>query len=372
MKILSVEIQNLRNLQAASLTLCPGHNVLVGDNGAGKTSVLEAVHLLGYGRSFRSRQPKDLISKQQSELVVSCSFIDAEGRESRAGISKSSAAVSEVRLNGASLTSSAELAASFPVVAIESSSFDLLDGGPKERRQALDWGVFHVEHSFARLWKDYRRILAQRNAQLKISDDMSDYSVWNQGLADLSEQIDRLRKEYFDEFLPVFQHLLNDLGPELGEVSLQYQRGWSDDKELMQILEQRFKRDRFEKRTTKGCHAADLEFAIEGGLARDRLSRGQKKILVIAFKCAQASLYNSATKNSCVLLLDDLASELDADKWQKVLAALDESGCQTLQTYTELESNRFQGAEGIEGGEGQSREMKMFHVKQGEIFPASP
>ena len=367
MKILSVEIQNLRNLKSAHLDLCPGHNVLVGDNGAGKTSVLEAVHLLGYGRSFRSRQPKDLITKQASELVVSSGFIDADGRESRAGISKSNSSgntvsASEARLNGVNLNSTAELAANFPVIAIESSSFDLLDGGPKERRQALDWGVFHVEHSFSGLWRDYRRTLAQRNAQLKISDNYLDYSFWNQGVTDLSGKIDQLRQQYFAQFLPIFRELLVELGPELTDVSLDYHRGWAADKDLAQVLDERFSRDRFEKRTTKGCHAADLEFSIDGSVARDRLSRGQKKILVIAFKCAQASLYNSATNNSCVLLLDDLASELDADKWQKVLATLDKSGCQTLQTYTELESSRFQGQEG--------REVKMFHVKQGEISQA--
>lgn len=359
MKILSVEIQNLRNLQLVSLELCSGHNVLVGDNGAGKTSVLEAVHLLGYGRSFRSRQPKDLITKEQNQLVVSCSFVDPSGTESRAGISKSISTNSEVRLNGVGLNSSAELAANFPVIAIESRSFDLLDGGPKERRQALDWGVFHVEHSFAVLWGEYRRVLAQRNAQLKTSDEYSDYSYWNQKVIELSHKIHSLRQDYFSDFLPVFQKLLADLAPELTGLSLSYLPGWNTDKELAEILQQRFSRDCFEKRTTRGCHVADLEFSFEGGLARDRLSRGQKKILVIAFKCAQASLYNSATNNSCVLLLDDLASELDQDKWQKVLAALDKSSCQTLQTYTDLEENRFQGQE--------NRELKMFHVKHGKV-----
>ncbi len=363
MKILSVEIQNLRNLKNTSLDLCPQHNLLVGANGAGKTSVLEALHLLGYGRSFRSRQPKDIISRKESELVVSCSFIDAVGNESRAGIRKTNSADSEVRLNGQSLSSAAELASNFPVVAIESNSFDLLDGGPKERRQALDWGVFHVEHSFSDVSKSYRRILAQRNAQLKVSDDRVDFIVWNQGLVDLSGQIDQLRKQYFERFTPIFSDLLQELAPELGLVSLGYQRGWSQDKDLADVLDERFSRDRFERRTTRGCHAADLEFFVEGVAARDSLSRGQKKILVIAFKCAQASLYNAVRGNSCVLLLDDLASELDADKWHRVLAVLDSGGCQTLQTYTELDDREFLGSE--------EREFAMFHVEQGEISKAN-
>ncbi len=362
MKILSVEIKDLRNLQAANLEFCSGHNLLVGENGAGKTSVLEAVHLLGYGRSFRSRQPKDLIRNGQQELVVSCGFVDADGHESRVGISKSNSSVSEIRLNGNSLSSSASLAANFPVVAIESGSFDLLDGGPRERRQALDWGVFHVEHSFSRLWKDYRRILIQRNAQLKSSAEKSDFRVWNKGIIELSDQIHLLRHNYFRDFLPIFQKFLADLGPEVGDVQLDYQRGWSADKDLALVLDERFARDRFEKRTTRGCHAADLLFTVDGGLAKDRLSRGQKKILVIAFKCAQASLYNSATNNSCVLLLDDLASELDADKWQRVLNALDKSGCQTIQTYTELGTDQFSGYT--------EQKLKMFHVKQGQITEA--
>ena len=359
MKILSVDIQHLRNLNAVSLNLGSGHNLLVGDNGAGKTSVLEAVHLLGYGRSFRSRQAKDVIQSKQPELVVSCRFVDGRGVEGRAGIRKTAASESELRLNGASLSSTAELAANFPVVAIESSSFDLLDGGPKERRRALDWGVFHVEHSFSALWKSYKRVLSQRNAQLKTSTDKADFVFWNQELDELSKQIDQLRDNYFARFTPIFLELLSQLAPEIVSLDFQYRRGWAADTTLGEVLEGCFPRDIFERRTTRGCHTADLQFFVEGIAARDCLSRGQKKILVIAFKCAQASLYNVVTKNSCVLLLDDLASELDANKWQRVLDILDAADCQTLQTYTELDKQAFAGQE--------QRSYELFHVKQGEI-----
>ena len=363
MKILSVDIQNLRNLSSVNLDLEAGHNLLVGDNGAGKTSVLEAVHLLGYGRSFRSRQAKDIIQSQQSELVVSCRFLDSQNTEGRAGVRKTNSGESDLRLNGVNLGSTSELATNFPVVAIESSSFDLLDGGPKERRRVLDWGVFHVEHGFSELWKSYRRVLSQRNAQLKVSTEKKDFVFWNQELDRLSKEIDQLRSGYFERFTPLFFGLLSDLAPEIASIDFQYKRGWSADIGLEQALESSFSRDVFERRTTRGCHTADLSFAVEGIAARDCLSRGQKKILVIAFKCAQASLYNAVTENSCVLLLDDLASELDANKWQRVLEILDAADCQTLQTYTELDKQVFAGQE--------QRSYKLFHVKQGKILPVN-
>lgn len=368
MKILSVDIHNLRNIKQAHIELSLQHNLVFGENGAGKTSLLEAVHLLGYGRSFRTRNPRDLINSNDSSMDVAVSSLIQRdsGEQLRAGISKSSDGKSRARLDGEALPSASILVREFPLVSIEATSVELLTGGPSERRQALDWGVFHVEHSFGDHSRQLRQIVSNRNALLKQKQpDVDQLAVWDKQLVRVSLQVQAQRQPYFELLAPKIREVFSLLEPELvDELEIELYAGWPDGRELEQLVVERRDRDLFEKRSTRGAHTADVRFSLSGTPVRDRMSRGQLKALLIAFKCAQAKLYNAQSGLRSVLLLDDLAAELDPQKLKKVVSMLDGLGCQTLQTYT---SEISPGQLGLHPDS-----CRMFHVKQGVIQELSP
>ena len=144
-------IKDFRNIEAADLAPAPGFNFLVGANGSGKTSVLEAVYTLGHGRAFRSLQAGRVIRHDQPEFVLH-GRIEGSGRELSVGLSKSRQGDSKVRIDGSDGHKVAELAQLLPMQLITPEGFTLLNGGPKYRRAFLDWGCFHNEPGFFTAW----------------------------------------------------------------------------------------------------------------------------------------------------------------------------------------------------------------------------
>ena len=160
-----LKIQKFRCLEAVDFTPHPETNVMVGANGSGKTSVLEALYFLGRGRSFRSGPTSGLIQRGAAEFTVYAQ-IAAGGMTQRVGVEQTTAAM-QGRIDGNPTASSADLAAVLPVQVIDPEVHELVQGGPKERRQFVDWGVFHVKHEFLVAWRRYRRALLQRNQGLR-------------------------------------------------------------------------------------------------------------------------------------------------------------------------------------------------------------
>ena len=146
MSLSRISVTGIRNLQPVTLNPSPRVNILYGDNGSGKTSLLEAIHLLGMARSFRSTRLTPVISHDQSNCTVFGLVEMVNGQSSALGISRDRNGEARIRINGQSVRSATELAEALPLQLINPDSFRLLEGAPKLRRQFLDWGVFHVEH----------------------------------------------------------------------------------------------------------------------------------------------------------------------------------------------------------------------------------
>jgi len=147
MSLSRISVTGIRNLLPVTLSPSPRINILHGDNGSGKTSLLEAIHLLGMARSFRSTRLNPVISHEQDSCTVFGQVELGEAQSSALGISRDRSGEVRIRINGQTVRSAAELADALPLQLINPDSFRLLEGAPKLRRQFLDWGVFHVEQA---------------------------------------------------------------------------------------------------------------------------------------------------------------------------------------------------------------------------------
>jgi DNA replication and repair protein RecF len=355
MKLERLRIRGLRCLSGVDLALGDGIHAFVGANGAGKTSVLEAAFLLSHGRSFRSGAKDALLQRGLASLSVYGEMRHADGRTGRVGLGREGSRW-EARLDGRA-ASLGEVVGECAVVCFEPGSHALIAGGAEERRRYLDWGVFHVEHGFLPAWRRYQRALKQRNSLLRSGDPLASglFEPWDAELAQTGALIDTMRVRYLELLRPHLQRSVGGLLPELGAVELRYRRGWSDDRELGEVLAELRPRDLGRGHTTAGIHRADWSVAYEHAPQREHLSRGQEKLTALGCLLAQAALFAEQKGEWPVVCLDDLASELDLAHQKAVVDQLLSAGAQVLVTGTELP------------GPLQELPVHVFHVEQGEV-----
>ncbi|MBK9470362.1 MAG: DNA replication/repair protein RecF [Pseudomonadales bacterium] len=365
MSIRRLRISQLRNIRQAELEL--GRvNLLSGPNGSGKTSVLEAVFVLGSGRSFRAARLDPVIHHDASQFTVFAS-LQGEGNDGAPiaiGVSRSRDGNFAGRIQGQAIRNSAELARRLPLQLINSDTFDLLVGGPKVRRQFLDWGVFHVEHGFHRTWLDVHRCLRQRNALLRHDRIPAvELEIWNSQLVESAAQLDEMRQHYFDAFHPIFLQTLREL-LSLDGLELAYQRGWDRGRSLEAVLAEQIEKDRVRGFTQSGPHRADVRVRLRGINAAEVLSRGQQKLVGAAMKLAQGRLFSARQGRDCVFLVDDLPSELDRVHRRQLCQLLGGMRCQVLLSC--VDASELSGCwDGLA-----ANEMKLFHVEHGALSAA--
>lgn len=310
-----LNIHNLRNIDSVRLNLHPQYNLFYGENGSGKTSLLESIYLLSSGHSFRTREISPLVSEGASTLTV----FARTATDETISIQKSTAGPTQVKLNMQSCYSSSELAHFLPSQVFYQDIFQIIDAGPSVRRTLLDWGLFHVEQSYHATWKSYRAVLKQRNALLRQKAAPSAFVPWDKQLCFLADQLHQMRSSYFSQWALRFQdflHRLTDI-----PCNIIYFKGWDKKeagKDLATTLTDQFSHDIHRQYTNAGAHQADILFDLSIKKAKLLLSRGQQKIILIALKLAQASLL----PGQCIYLLDDIAAELDAKHLARLIDCL--------------------------------------------------
>jgi DNA replication and repair protein RecF len=351
MPLLAVQIEDLRCIRHAELQLDPLLTLISGPNAAGKTSILEAIFYLGRGRSFRTREIERLVRSGASGLTL-IGHVAADLRPLILGIHASKEGT-EARLAGRPVASLADLAIAFPVQVIDPNVHKLIEEGPSGRRRAMDWGVFHVEPAFAGDWQRYQRALKQRNAALRAQLPADAIRAWDTELASAGTSLSIARQQYVDALQPVLERLADFLADL--DLSVTLTRGWSGEESLETAIANAWPQDIRVGTTTVGPHRADLRIRVSGFLARDRVSRGQQKLLAAALVLAQLELLKARSGRPSTLLLDDPAAELDKTRLQKLMHEVRQLGAQVIATST---VNTIE-ALGIPGAR--------FHVEQGEV-----
>ena len=394
-----LQISHLRNLTQVNLpsVAC---NVIIGVNGSGKTSLLEAIFLLSRGKSFRHHQPKRYIQHHQNTATVHAKINDG----STLAIQKQADATTILRLNQTTVYNQSILTEQLPTLLIDPSTMDMLEQGSASRRQLLDWLVFHMKQGFHPQWVAYQRLLKQRNSLLKKTRHLTQVQLaelrsWDKGLSNHAALIHHYRERIFEEWQPYFAKSITQLLPSYAEqLSLSYSAGYDTSIALDVQLDERLEQDLQLGYTRIGNHRADIHVhwrshgstKLNDALINEKidtdvnkalpvlkeqaanvLSRGEKKLLITALRLSQLPLLlNNADSDlstgyatsqiTPVVLLDDITAELDNRAIHILLSTLSKLPCQVF--MTSLTDDIVPLVQSLWST------PNVFHVKQGQVF----
>lgn len=362
-----IKVDNFRNLKAIDVELQPGVNLFFGDNGSGKTSFLEAVHVLSVGKSFRTARVDPLLADGMNQFFIYGELDSGD----RIGLIRQLTTSPALRLNTETQTSWKDVASLLPLQVLNSESFLLVEGGAGIRRRFMDWAMFHVEHSYLELWRSYRRILHHRNALLKLQtkDIINQLDIWDNELAKVGEEIHLHREQLFQKYLPVLKDTVSDLLPS-PSVSAEYKKGWQQDMGLRQVLDQTRQKDIKYRATGCGPHRADIILTCDNSPVSEFLSRGQIKLLACAIKISMSKhlsnikINKGITTYATTFLIDDLAAELDEHSSRSVLSALLKTNDQCI--FTAITCDALSWVAELTETSGK------FHVEHGKIRAIKP
>ena len=315
MHLTHLEVLGFRNVSRADVDLSSGINLLVGENGAGKTAILEAIYLLARGRSFRTTQSKQLIRHGDDELVVRAE-VDTGQMVHRLARGKSRGGETKAKIDGESAHKQSRFAELLPLQTLLPGIADLVLDGPSIRREFVDWGLFHVEHQYLEISRRYRKALGQRSAWLREGHDGTfDKDPWAQDIAKQGALINHRRKGFVASLDQQTRRIFAALGAEL-EVQLIY-HGAGDTEDAaaaMAQLAESYERDLRHGTTHIGPHRNDVDIAVNGTNAKNTVSRGQAKLIASAIVLAYCTELSQQSNVLPVLLLDDFGAELDSGR----------------------------------------------------------
>lgn len=356
MRLTAVDVRNIRIVERTAFEPA-WRNLLLGGNASGKTSILEGIHLLGSGRSFAPGRTEGLIRQGQDFLRVVARLQRDDGGERRVGLERPVRGMVRLRVDGETVERLGDLAELVPVLALHPGSHEILAGGPGERRRLLDWGLFHVEQHYRAQSQRFRRALAQRNQLLRLRAADRDLAAWEPELAESGEAITAARSAYVEALRPEVQRLAPRVLRANAEMDIDYRQGWPARESLHEALQSRRDRDRMYGTTTAGPHRADFGVRLGGAETRHRVSRGQQKLLVYVLRLAQAEQLRVRGNARPVILLDDVAAELDSDHCARVLVEAVATGAQLFVTALTREALPHALLE----------KFALFHVEQGTV-----
>ncbi|MFT5161552.1 MAG: DNA replication and repair protein RecF [Alteromonadaceae bacterium] len=366
MSLNQINIADFRNFSQLMLTPCQDINFIVGENGSGKTSLLEAIYYLSRGRSFNTTNHGKVIRFDQDSFVIRAKVVNREDEyedELPIGIRRFRNNDIDIRIDGQTEKKVSLLAKILPVQLITPESFKLFFGGPKERRHFFDFGLFHVKQSFYQDWLRFTKIHKHRNALLKKRPRFynDEFAYWDGEFCRLAEIISDNRQEYLDLFSRQFDEINMNIPSILTDAQMTFQlsKGYQSDVTLTEQLKNAFEKDVKFGYTSVGPHKSDVKIKSSKRLVEDVFSRGQLKLLLYVIKLLQSDII-SVDGVKPVMLIDDIGSEVDKNNLKKIFEFLQSSS----QTQFFISSLDHEIADYLAED---AKNHSMFHVKHGTI-----
>lgn len=318
-----LSVLNFKNYTESTLSFLPEVNAFTGENGAGKTNLLDAIHYLSLCKSYFNPIDSQHIKKGEEWFMVQGNF-ERNDRLDSISCSLKRNQKKQFKCNKKDYPRLADHIGQFPLVMISPNDSDIITEGSEERRKFIDNVISQTDNRYLDKLIAYNKILLQRNTLLKnIKDkgvfDIALLEVLNMQLVEVGDIIYQRRKRFMEEFTPAFLQHYTYLTGEAEIVNLSYDSPLHQ-QDFMQLLESSVDRDRYLERTTQGIHKDDLVFTIHGEMPLKKFgSQGQQKSFLIALKLAQYKFLQDQNKFKPLLLLDDIFDKLDDKRTTKLM-----------------------------------------------------
>lgn len=313
MQLTQLKINGFRCYESLELIFDHRINIFSGTNGAGKTSVLEAIYFLSTGKSFRSKRSKNLINHDANDLTVFAQYLDIDEKQHKIGITLDKTLKKSILRNSQKIQNQSAIAHLLPVVSIDPDSYLFLDKPPQYRRSFLDWLVFHVKPEYLQTWSKVSRCQKQLN-QLYKDKNKEQLNQWEALYIENAAALSKMRQSVFSKLHTVFNKKLAVIVPELTEIKPVFYQGWSKENTLVEQLEKDRDKNFLYGNLNNGVHKMDIKNSIKNKPAHENLSRGQKKLISIIYYLSYIELITEQLNIKPILCLDDMDAELDSEK----------------------------------------------------------
>ena len=367
MYIKNLVLKNFRNYNFAEIDFHKNLNIFVGDNGQGKTNILESIFLSAFGQSFRTRKDKDLINFESDGSYVKAE-IEKENFDVEIEIKIKDDLKKEIKVNGNNLIKRSDLFGNFNVVVFSPEDLKLIKDGPSERRKFIDREISNLKKSYCNNLLEYHRILNQRNSLLKSSRNkkslMDTIEIWDQKLSKIGSKIIIDKNTFIKKLNYESNKLHLNFTENKENINIKYLSNLKINefeydkiyKEFINRLQKNLKSDIEKGFTSVGPHRDDIEITINGREAKIFGSQGQQRTVALSIKLSQINIIYEEIGEYPVLLLDDVMSELDMKRQNDLIKSL--INIQTIITLTDTGSIM----------KNYLRNSKIFSVEKGNIF----
>lgn len=361
MQIKNLNLQNYRNYDSLSVNFYSGCNIIYGENGQGKTNILESIYMCGFGKSHKSSKEREIIKNGCEEAHIKAEF-ESEYNSHRVDIHLRKNKSKGMALDRVPIRKYGDLYGNILVVMFSSEDLDIVKRSPSERRKFLDMQLCQIDPLYMDNLVNYNKILDQRRELFKRADEDGDLhefnstlDIWDLQLCDYGSRIIKRRRQFIDELNEIIFDIHYDITGGREKLKIVYEPSANEDTYFEELLKTREK-DRFYKQTHMGPHRDDMSFYDEDTDLKIYGSSGQQRSCALSLKLSEIYIIEKIKKEKPVLLLDDVLSELDRNRQNQLIKCLDD--IQTLITCTGMD-------EFIEDKLG---EVHKIHISQGRII----
>ncbi len=319
MVLQTLSILNYKNIAEAELAFSPKINCFIGDNGMGKTNLLDAIYFLSFCKSHSNPIDSQNILHEADFFMLTGKYtVNSTPEEIYCGMKRKQK--KQFKRNKKEYERLSDHIGLLPLVMVSPDDAVLISEGSEERRKFIDGVISQFNHTYLQKLLQYNNALKQRNALLKVENVQDDslYEIWEEQMAELGEYIYTERAKFINEFTPVFQQFYAEISGGKEQISLQYQ-SQHENRNILQSLSATRDRDRILGYTTQGIHKDELEMLLDEFPMKRVGSQGQNKTYLISLKFAQYDFLKRTHKISPILLLDDIFDKLDAKRVQQII-----------------------------------------------------